>query len=95
MRLLPGVPVACAPVVPQISKNRCDARIISSSSFLTKPSYGTFPRGVLVGLSPKPGRESTEKSSNYDTAYVMNRPYSRDMAKGAFTSGGGQKIEDY
>ena len=56
------------------AKNRYDARIISSSSFLTKPSYGGFPRGVLVGLIPKFGRESTEKSSNYDTTCVMNRP---------------------
>ena len=75
VRLPPRVPVACAPVVPQISKNRYDARTISSSSFLTKPSYGAFPRGVLVGLIPKSGRESTEKSSNYDTTCVMNRPY--------------------
>ena len=51
------------------AKNRYDARIISSSSFLTKPSYGAFPRGVLVGLIPKSGRESTEKSSNYDTTW--------------------------
>ena len=57
------------------AKNRYDARNISSSSFLTKPSYGAFPRGVLVGLIPKSGRESTEKSSNYDTTCVMNRPY--------------------
>ena len=56
------------------AKKRYDARIISSSSFLTKPSYGAFPRGVLVGLIPKSGRESTEKSSNYDTTCVMNRP---------------------
>lgn len=62
-------------MVPQISKkNRYDARIIiSTSSFLTKPSYGAFPRGVLVGLIPKSGRESTEKSPNYDTTCVMNR----------------------
>ena len=57
------------------AKNRYNARIISSSSFLTKPSYGEFPRGVLVGLIPKSGRESTEKSSNYDTTCVVNRPY--------------------
>ena len=55
------------------AKYRYDARTISSSSFLTKPSYGAFPRGVLVGLIPKSGRESTDKSSNYDTTCVMNR----------------------
>ena len=61
----------CARGAANQKKNRYDARIISSSPFLTKPSYG-----ALVGLIPKSGRESTEQLSNYDITCVMNRPYS-------------------
>ena len=82
---VPGVPCGGSgvrpwPVVPQIRKKsmrRHNHKFLVVSEKAERAT-GHSPRGVLVGLTFKSRRESTEKSPNYDTTCAMNRP--RDMA---------------
>ena len=73
-RVRTAPPRTAAAAEPKQPKSRCDTRIATFPSYITKPSYGISPVGVMVGIMHKSGREPTRKLSNYDdTACAMKR----------------------